>query len=153
VNAYWVNILTNSPRSTVIYIGVTNSLEVRQWQHQHPTERGFTWRYNAHTLVYYELFPDPQSAISREKQLKGWRRSKKDALIDKFNPGWRDLGAALSAATLTQERRGPSTSLHSAQDDCDWGNVTSYSHPERSAGSLSDRSAVEGPRRSTERSR
>src|SRR4051794_10135626 len=89
---YWVYILTNRPRCTVLYIGVTNSLKVRLWQHQNGSVSKFCGRYNVHHLIYFERYPDPEMAIARESQLKGWRRSKKEALINRKNPEWRDLG-------------------------------------------------------------
>ena len=120
LNTYWVYMLTNAPRNTVLYTGVTNSLEVRVWQHQQPAARGFAWRYSAHTLAYFESFTDPSSAIAREKQLKAWRREKKNALIAVLNSEWRDLAAELFDAGANGQPRGPSTAFaepHSAQDD------------------------------------
>ena len=78
-----------------IYIGVTNSLERRVWQHQHGEIAGFTKRYALDRLVYWENYRDIRDAISREKQLKGWRRSKKNALIETLNPKWDDLSGQL----------------------------------------------------------
>ncbi|MFL5759877.1 MAG: GIY-YIG nuclease family protein [Thermomicrobiales bacterium] len=78
-------------KSRVLYIGVTNNLEVRVWQHWLPQETSFTSRYNVHRLVYCESFPDPREAIAREKELKGWVRRRKVALIEAANPGWQDL--------------------------------------------------------------
>lgn len=75
----------------VLYIGVTNDLERRVYEHKFKIYPGFTSRYNLKRLVYYEHFEDPESAISREKQLKGWLRSKKIALIVDMNPEWKDL--------------------------------------------------------------
>ncbi len=92
---YWVYILTNLPRRTVLYIGVTNSLEIRLAQHRKGAPGSFTWRYNTHHLIYFENFPEPAMAIARESQLKGWRRSKKETLVNRFNPQWRDLGAEM----------------------------------------------------------
>ena len=85
---YYVYILANWSDS-VLYIGVTGNLPRRLYEHRN----GFTKQYNVHKLVYYEYTNDVYSAISREKQLKGWRRSKKDALIPKMNPDWHDLSA------------------------------------------------------------
>ncbi len=79
----------------MLYIGVTNSLERRVWQHRQGEVDGFTSRYNLDRLVYYEDYPDALSAIAREKQLKRWNRSKKNALIATLNPSWHDLGPAL----------------------------------------------------------
>jgi len=75
-----------------LYVGVTNDLERRVRQHKakvHPDS--FTARYNVNWLVYYEVFGDVREAIAREKQIKGWRRSKKIELIESSNPDWRDL--------------------------------------------------------------
>ena len=88
---YFVYILTNPDRHTVLYIGVTNDLERRGSEHSLGWGSGFARQYNAHKLIYFETYPDPQSAIAREKQLKGWSRKKKEALIDQANPEWRDL--------------------------------------------------------------
>jgi putative endonuclease len=78
-------------KSRVLYIGVTNNLEVRVWQHRHPQENSFTSRYNVTRLVYRESFADPRDAIAREKYLKGWVRARKVSLIEATNPDWRDL--------------------------------------------------------------
>src|SRR5947207_15817821 len=88
---YFVYILTNADRDTVLYIGVTNSLERRASEHSLRLGSAFARRYNAHKLIYYEAYPDPSSAIAREKQLKRWSRAKKEALIAKRNSQWRDL--------------------------------------------------------------
>ena len=87
---YFVYILTNGDRHTVLYIGVTNSLERRASEHSLGLGSAFARQYNAHKLIYFEAYPDPTSAIAREKQLKRCR-AKKDALIAKKNPEWRDL--------------------------------------------------------------
>jgi putative endonuclease len=89
---YFVYILTDKGRST-LSIGVTNDLTTRLWQHRNPEIASFTQRYHCIVLVYYEQFPDVLAAIAREKQLKGWRRSKKIALIEAENPRWEDLSA------------------------------------------------------------
>jgi putative endonuclease len=88
---YFVYILTNGDRHTVLHIGVTNDLEHRGSDHSLGRGSAFARQYNANKLVYFEAFPDPQSAISREKQLKNWNHAKKEALIAKGNPEWRDL--------------------------------------------------------------
>ena len=87
---YYVYIVTNK-NHTVLYIGVTGSLESRIHDHRARLIEGFTKRYQATNLIYYEDYPDPTSAIQREKQLKGWRREKKIALIERMNPRWFDL--------------------------------------------------------------
>jgi putative endonuclease len=91
---YLVYILTDKDRST-LYIGVTNDLTSRLWQHRNPEKASFTQRYHCILLVYFEHYPDANAAIAREKQLKGWRRSKKVALIEKGNPRWEDLSAEI----------------------------------------------------------
>ena len=88
---YFVYILTNADRHTVLYIGVTNSLERRASEHSLGSGSAFAQQYNAHKLIYFEAYPDPTSAIAREKQLKHWSRAKKEALIAHRNPQWRDL--------------------------------------------------------------
>jgi putative endonuclease len=87
---YYVYILTNKSNK-VIYIGVTNDLERRMFEHKNKLVEGFTKRYNLMKLVYYEVTEDVQSAIRREKQLKNWHRDWKINLINQFNPGWNDL--------------------------------------------------------------
>lgn len=89
---YYVYIMTNKTNTT-LYIGVTGNLEKRLYEHQHKLLPGFTQRYNLTKLVYTESCPDPLAAIAREKQLKGWKRDKKNALISSVNPDWRDLSA------------------------------------------------------------
>ena len=90
--SYWVYIMTNHPHGA-LYIGVTNSLERRSWQHKTGAQEGFTRRYGLKHLVYFEEFRDVRQALSRETQLKGWLRQKKIELIEKDNPGWVDLAA------------------------------------------------------------
>ena len=74
-----------------LYIGVTSNLPRRLYEHRNGLADGFTKKYNVHKLVYYEHTNDVYSAISREKQLKKWSRSKKEALIRTMNPQWIDL--------------------------------------------------------------
>jgi len=87
---YYVYIVTNKHNS-VLYIGVTNNLEGRIFEHREKLIEGFTKRYQVTKLIFYEDYPDPRSAIAREKQLKGWRRERKTTLIAKQNPRWNDL--------------------------------------------------------------
>ena len=87
--SYYVYILANKTNTTV-YIGVTDDLMRRLQEHRNDRVDGFTKTYHVHKLVYYETFSNVQYAIAREKQLKGWRRSKKDALIEGANPSWKD---------------------------------------------------------------
>ena len=84
--------MTNNPKSAVLYTGITGNLLRRVWQHKQKLVPGFTSRYNLTRLVYYERFFYPDAAIDREKEIKGWRRSKKIKLIDSMNPRWEDLG-------------------------------------------------------------
>lgn len=91
---YAVYMLTNYTKR-VIYIGVTSDLERRIREHQTGIYPGFTKKYNVKYLVYYDLFGDVHLAIEREKELKGWKRSKKNDLITSFNPSWRDLSNTL----------------------------------------------------------
>ena len=87
---YYIYILTNKSNK-VIYIGVTNDLERRMFEHKNKLVEGFTKRYNLMKLVFYEVTEDVESAISREKQLKNWHRDWKINLINQFNPEWEDL--------------------------------------------------------------
>jgi len=89
VKQYYVYIITNT--SKTLYTGVTDNLERRVHEHKEKLIEGFTKRYNITKLVYYEETSDVQSAIKREKQIKGWLRRKKIALIEAMNPKWSDL--------------------------------------------------------------
>lgn len=75
----------------VIYTGVTTNLKGRIWQHRNKVVGGFTSRYKATKLIYYEVFDDPYNAIVREKQIKSWNRARKVGLIEAHNSEWRDL--------------------------------------------------------------
>ncbi len=99
---YFVYIMASASR--VLYIGVTNSLARRVFEHQQKLIPGFSAKYNVVGLVYFESFDDIRDAIAREKQLKGWRREKKVDLIESMNPQWRDL------SENWQNDRDPSTS-------------------------------------------
>ena len=78
-------------KSGVLYTGVTSRLDSRVVQHRQKTVEGFAKKYNVSKLVYYESFGDIRAAIAREKQIKGWLRAKKLALIESVNPAWRDM--------------------------------------------------------------
>ena len=91
---YYVYIMANRD-NRVIYIGVTNNLLRRLAEHKSKRIRGFTERYNVTKLVYFEETPDVMAAISREKEIKKWRRGKKDRLIENMNPHWDDLATRL----------------------------------------------------------
>ena len=86
---YYVYIMAN--RSRTLYTGVTNDLMRRVYEHKHKLVPGFTSKYNIQYLVYYESTSSIYAAIQREKQIKGWLRAKKIALIDSMNPEWKDL--------------------------------------------------------------
>ena len=86
---YWVYIVSSI--SGTLYIGMSNNLERRMREHKSSEFEGFAREYHCNRLVYWEGFDDVLKAISREKQLKGWRRSKKIALIESVNPRWQDL--------------------------------------------------------------
>ena len=87
---YYIYILTNW-NNKVLYIGMTNDLERRIYEHKNKLVEGFTKKYNLNKLVYYEYTNDVNSAIQREKEIKKWRREKKNNLIGKMNPKWEDL--------------------------------------------------------------
>ena len=88
---YYVYILTN--HSGTLYTGVTNNLERRLDEHRRGVGSKFTAKYNIKRLVHYEVYKYVRDAIAREKEIKGWRREKKVALIEDMNPGWKDLSA------------------------------------------------------------
>ena len=92
MKTYYVYIMTNY--SGTLYTGVTNNLERRVYEHKHRLILGFTSKYNITKLVYFEEGNDVNVALAREKQIKGWLRSKKIALIESGNPEWRDLSLA-----------------------------------------------------------
>ncbi len=88
---YYVYILSNS-NNNVIYTGITNNLPRRVYEHKHHLIKGsFTATYNVDKLVYYEATENVYSAISREKQIKGWNRKRKNQLIETMNPQWVEL--------------------------------------------------------------
>jgi putative endonuclease len=91
---YYVYILTNKSNK-VLYIGVTDDLKRRIYEHKNKMTDGFTKKYNLTKLVYYEATTDVRSAIEREKQLKNWHREWKMNLIKEFNPEWKDLDEML----------------------------------------------------------
>jgi len=88
--SYYVYLLTNW-KNKVIYIGVTNNLMRRIYEHKNKLVKGFTQKYNVNKLVYYEETNDVIAALSREKEIKKWRREKKNQLVNHINPAWRDL--------------------------------------------------------------
>lgn len=90
MNQYYIYILTNHKNGT-LYVGVTNDLIKRIYQHKQKTASQFTTKYSVNKLVYFESFRDIKTAIAREKQLKHWKRQWKMQLIDGHNPDWQDL--------------------------------------------------------------
>lgn len=86
---YYVYIMTNKSRN--LYTGVTGNLMRRVHEHKNKLIEGFTSKYNIHILVYYESTSNVHAALAREKQIKGWLRSKKINLIESMNPEWKDL--------------------------------------------------------------
>ena len=88
--SYCVYILA-SQRNGTLYIGITNNLVKRVWEHKNKKVEGFTKKYEVHHLVYYEIHENPELAIIREKQLKKWNRLWKIRIIEKMNPEWKDL--------------------------------------------------------------
>lgn len=87
---YWVYILTN-PVHTVLYIGMTNNLHRRVFEHRNKFVDGFTKQYNCKKLIYFEQYSSPTEALAREKQLKGWTRKKKEQLINVQNSSWDEI--------------------------------------------------------------
>ena len=87
---YYVYMMTNW-NDRVLYIGVTGNIERRVYEHKNGIVNGFTKEYRLHKLVYCECTNDVRAALQREKQLKGWRREKKNALVNSINPQWKDL--------------------------------------------------------------
>jgi len=86
----YVYIMSNHPQGT-LYVGVTNNLVRRIYEHKNKITKGFTSKYGLDRLVYYEIYEDEIIAIQREKTLKDWKREWKIALIERNNPGWEDL--------------------------------------------------------------
>ena len=91
MKTYYVYIMASQSRT--LYVGVTNNLERRVYEHKQKLIEGFTSRYNINKLVYYAETNDVREAITREKENKGWLRTKKKALIEESNPHWQDLSA------------------------------------------------------------
>ncbi len=100
---YYVYILTNKPKGT-LYIGITNNLSRRVYEHQHGLIDGFTKKYKLKKLVFFEETDNVQSALQKEKQLKNWHRDWKINLVEEVNPSWNDL------SELLYNNRDPETS-------------------------------------------
>ncbi len=98
---YYVYIMAS--RSGVLYTGVTSNLERRVYEHKHGIIVGFSKKYQTNALVYYEHTGDVESAIVREKQIKGWLRAKKEKLIQNMNPKWNDLSESFIDSSLRSE--------------------------------------------------
>ena len=96
---YYVYIMAS--RGKTFYVGVTNDLERRVFEHKQGLTDGFTKKYRVTKLVYYEATSDIRTAIEREKQLKAWRRSKKVSLVESLNPEWKDLALRWYDSTLS----------------------------------------------------
>jgi putative endonuclease len=92
---FFVYRVSSNKADGALYTGITNDLERRLWEHRHPETATFAAQYHCIHLVFYERFPDARSAIAREKEIKGWTRKKKEALIATVNPGRRDLAGDL----------------------------------------------------------
>lgn len=113
---YWVYIMTN--RSDTLYVGMTNNLARRVWQHRTGRMEGFAATYRIDRLIYAEPFSEVRDAIAREKQIKGWRREKKVTLINAANPEWNDLGETWLGDSVRLGTPGISDEvLRQAQDD------------------------------------
>ncbi len=87
---YYVYIMASQPNGT-LYVGVTNHLVRRVYEHREHLAKGFTERHNVDALVYFEIYDDPATAIQREKNMKHWKRDWKIELIERGNPDWNDL--------------------------------------------------------------
>ncbi|MAS87402.1 MAG: GIY-YIG nuclease [Micavibrio sp.] len=92
---YYVYILAKAKNST-FYVGFTSNLQKRIWEHKEEIADSFTKRYGIKTLVYFEIYDDPETAITREKRLKRWPRKWKMKIIEEFNPDWQDLYETLT---------------------------------------------------------
>src|SRR5215210_4405192 len=100
MKTYYVYIMASQSRT--LYVGVTNNLERRVHEHKHKLIEGFTSKYNINKLVYYAETNDVRDAITREKEIKGWLRKKKKALIEDANPDWQDLSASWYDAEIAE---------------------------------------------------
>ncbi len=89
VRRYWIYIMAS--QTGTLYLGVTNNLEKRTYEHKHDLIPGFSQKYQCHRLIYFEEYSGINQAIEREKQLKSWNRNKKEVLIRRSNPHWNDL--------------------------------------------------------------
>ena len=101
LHTYWVYLLAS--KTGVLYVGMTNDLERRVWEHKQKLIEGFTATYNVTRLVWFEQFREAQDAIAAEKRIKGWSRAKKTALIEKMNPNWNDLSERWYEGVMPKE--------------------------------------------------
>ena len=115
MRTYYVYILTNATHK--LYVGMTNDLQRRMYEHKRKLVPGFTSRYNLSWLAYYETTSDVHAAIAREKQIKGWLRSRKTALLESANPHWVDLSAEWFDALDSSPRQVPSIGTSRGQND------------------------------------
>ena len=99
---YYVYILTNH-NNRVMYVGITNDLAKRVFEHKNKLIKGFTQKYHIDKLVYFEHTLDVNSAIMREKEIKKWRREKKDKLVMSINPEWKDLSTAWKEISIDRD--------------------------------------------------
>lgn len=111
---FFVYIMTNRPRSHVLYTGVTGDLPHRVFQHKNKLVPGFTSRYSLTRLAYYEEFVYPDAAIDHEKEIKAWRRSKKIRLIETMNVHWRDLAESWTDVYKPESKNASRQIPHSA---------------------------------------
>lgn len=113
---YFVYLLTNW-NNKVMYVGMTNDLLRRVHEHRTHVVKGFTAKYNVHKLVYFEETSDVHAALAREKEIKKWRREKKNALVIQANPEWRDLGEDIGLPCHSDHPSSthPSSTCHSDQ--------------------------------------
>jgi putative endonuclease len=87
--------MTNKSKG-VLYVGVTNDISRRAWEHRTGIIKGFTWKYNLHRLVWFEFHEDIVEALRREKQIKKWNRAWKAVMVERLNPSWNDLYETLN---------------------------------------------------------
>jgi putative endonuclease len=101
-HTYYVYVLTNWTNN-LMYVGRTNDLERRMFEHKKKLVKGFTQKYNINKLVYFEESQKVNAAIMREKEIKKWRRGKKDSLVNGGNPQWKDLSLEFQDSSLRSE--------------------------------------------------
>ena len=95
MNNYYIYILTNQSNK-VVYVGMTNDLKRRIYEHKNKLMNGFSKKYNLNKLVYFESSSEINTVLNREKEIKKWRREKKNKLVESMNPNWTDLSDELS---------------------------------------------------------